>query len=673
MFIASGTIELGLSIAASLIKLGGRIDRIMAGQTATRSPLTLPVGVRFERPTVIQITRWLQEFLESAPTGLSDSERNTLSQTLASSGLDEITLMPFMEQFLPDKLFFRFSSIDEEMRNFLIVLSEQGIDLGLEPEETAKIVYYLGPGADLRDQSLPWQIGMAVFGTLAEFALQNQQALLRNEETRKIIAKVLERLVAADFFAVASGRALAQHILKATLNGVVDARDIVDGDNPWLESVLQALADARAAQPAQMQDEYILGLIYGRGYKGFIAELVEQGAEIFGSEESESYQRVLAEVLSEASNKIRDLPEGNDFKYFFDNHWADLARAGLRSVAQQGPLLLDGTQPILKEALTGAVSALAESKGRSLFTQEILINATEAAILAVAAKPELFGTGKVNDWMKDFYGAFGKMVRETGIQGVINPVGLQRILLSAIDTLADFPELIIDQPGLPQDIIRNLLKKIGSVNRMDAESLGTAVVDSVLMAIAENPALIISDTGVIESAFAEVAGDFAANIASKVRTRSISKLQGADLITAGTAAIAANPQLFSGLESQLSTLLVDQVLKVTAEDPYKLIAGAALVSLTEAVLSLIATRGVALLDGSNASALAERIGVVIKSVLEMAVKELGRQVDLRTIPMVVSGILYAWAYGELDSVDPEDVVFQKLFTQLAAQHSRFAA
>ena len=235
MFIASGTIELGLSIATSLIKLGGRLDRIMAGQAATRSPLTLPSGVRFDEPTVSQMTKWLKEFLESTPPGLSDSEHNKLSQTLASSRRDRITLIPFMEQYLPDKLFFRFSSINDEMKIFLNALSEQGIDLGLKPEEIANIVYYLGPGADLREQSLPWQIGMAVFGTLAEFALQNQQTLIRDEETRKIIAKILERLVTADLFTIASGRVLAQYILKATLNGVVDARDIVDGDNPWLE------------------------------------------------------------------------------------------------------------------------------------------------------------------------------------------------------------------------------------------------------------------------------------------------------------------------------------------------------------------------------------------------------------------------------------------------------
>ncbi len=673
MFIASGTVELGLSIATSLIKLGGRLDRIMAGQAATRSPLTLPLGVRFERPSVIQMTRWLQEFLETEPSGLSGSERNRISQTLASSGLDENTLMPFMEQYLPDKLFFKFSSINDEMRFFLMALSEQGIDLGFEPEETSKIVYYLGPGADLREQSLPWQIGMAVFGTLAEFALKNQQTLIRDEETRKIIAKILERLVAADLFTITSGRVLAQHILKATLNGVVDARDIVDGDNPWLESILQALADARAAQPTDMQDEYILGLVRGKGYKGFIAELVEEGAEFLGSEESENYQKVLAEVLAEGSNKIRDLPEGDDFKSFFDDHWADLARAGLRSVAQQGPALLEGTQPILQEALIGAVGALAESKGRNLFTQETLINATEAAILAVAAKPELFGTGKVNDWMKDFYGAFARILQETGIQGVVNPAGVQRILLRAIDTLADYPELIIDQPGLPQDLVKNMLKKIVGVNRLDAESLGTAVVDGALTAIAENPTLIIGGDGELESAFADAVGDFAANIASKVRVRSISKIQGVDLITAATEAIAANPHLFIKLESQLSSLIVDQVLKITAEDPNKLVSGAALVSLTEAVFRVIATRGTGLLAGGSGSALAERIGVVIQSALESSAKELGRQIDLPAIPLVVSGIVDAWARGELESIDPEDAVFQELFAQLADQHTRLAA
>jgi hypothetical protein len=275
--------------------------------------------------------------------------------------------------------------------------------------------------------------------------------------------------------------------------------------------------------------------------------------------------------------------------------------------------------------------------------------------------------------MKDFYGAFAGMVQDTGIQGVINPAGLQRILISAIDQLADYPDLIIDQPGLPQELVKNMLKKVGKVNRLDAESLGTAVVDGALTAIAENPTLLIDGGGELECAFADVAGDFAANIASKVCERSISNIQGVHLIAAGTEAIAANPQLFTVLESQLSGLIVEQILKITAEDSNNLIAGASLVSLTEAVLRVTAARGTGLLAGGSAPALADRIGAVIQSALERSAKELGRQIDLPSIPLVVSEIVDAWARGELESIDPDDALFKELFTQLAERHTRLAA
>lgn len=669
-------IELGLSITLTLVKLGGRIDRIMAGEAASRSPLAFPAEVSVEPPPVADMTDLLSGFLvreeDNPEATLSAADRAAITQAIEDPDRVEATLLPVMERFIPEEIRFQVIDHDNWARGALEVLREEGFAPMESEQATVELLYYLGPGADRREQSLPWQIGMAVFAALAEFALQNQERFVREEGTRKLIGAVLQRLATPDLLEVADGRALIRHVLKATLNGAVDVHEAIDGDNPLLEAVFEALADAREAQPEDQRNDYLIGLVRGKGYKAFIAELIEEGAERLGEAEAPAYRRVIADVLQEASNKVQALPSGAGFADFFDDHWADLARAGLRSLEKHGPIILDDTTPILREVLLAAVGSLAETPGRTLLTSDALISATEAAIAAVAAKPELLGSGELGSWARVFYGSFADIVADSGLRRTFSAAGVTRIAQGAAGRLADQPQLLIQDAGLSQAIVGGILKKLAGAPSIGLETLAMAAIDGALTAVSENPALLKRDDGEA-MIFAEVAADIAGRIAARVRDRSLTEIQGADILDAAIGAIASNAALFTELQSGLANLVIDQVLEAARRDEKNLLTATAVVSLIDSVLQVVAQRGLPLLGDDSAAALAVRINAVVAVGLDTAGQELGRQLDLPAVPLVVAALVDAWARGEAADLDRDDPAFQALFAQLADQATRPAA
>lgn len=677
MTLPAATVNIGLSLASALVKLGGRLDQIVAGQAATRSPLAFPNAVQIRPPSVGDMTDILSQYV-AEQQGMPVAEREVtaedldlIEQAIANPNRVEATLVPVMEDFVPDRLKFEIKDDAAWAATALTAFGEEGL-APLDSEQAGiELLYFLGPGADRREQGLPWQIGTTVFGTLAEFTVQNQQTLIRDEASRALISTLLTRLATRELLAIADGRMLVRHVLKATLNAVVDVREDIDQDNPWLEALFDALADARAAQPEAERNDYLVGLLSGRGYKAFVTELIEEGAEQLGDEEAPAYHKVLAEVLKEAATRARAAPDTANVELFFQEHWTDLARAGLKSVEVHGPVLLEGTAPLLKESLIAAVGALAETNQRRLFTSESLILATEAAIAAVAARPELFGDEQGAAWMKTFYGGFAAIVADAGLRKTFSGQGISRIAQEIAGRLAEQPQLLFEDPGLAQELAAQILKKIADSPSLSSEMLATAAIDAALSAVADNPHLLKKGDAQ-PTTFAQVIAAIAGPVAELVREQTLSGIRGADLLETVIRAVASNPELYTEIQPELARLIVARIVEAAAEDRMNLLTGDAVVALVDTVLTVIAQRGRALLVGGSAAVLADRITVVIKAGLEAAGKELGRQLDRPAVVLVVGLLVEAWARGEVEDVRIDDAGFQLLFSQLADRATRSA-
>ncbi len=83
-------------------------------------------------------------------------------------------------------------------------------------------------------------------------------------------------------------------------------------------------------------------------------------------------------------------------------------------------------------------------------------------------------------------------------------------------------------------------------------------------------------------------------------------------------------------------------------------------------MGTVARYGRTLIEDGSPHQLADRLTHVISAGLIRAKEELGRNLDIPSLPMVLSGLVAAVARGELDAVDPEDAIFKQLVADLAA-------
>ncbi len=513
------TVELGISIAKGVIKLGGRIDVALAEEAANRRPVPMPFAISVLPPSMRFMKETLTNVAERDPA-LEESERNRIRQALEGQP-SQADLIELMEDFAPDKLEFDFDDPNERTAAVVNALLEAG--LADDREGALKLAFYLGPGADNREQKLEWKIGMAVVSALAEFALDNQDRFVREKVPREVLAAVLQRFATPELLDVASGQQLIRFAVRATLNGLVDTRGLVDGDNPWLGSLLDALADARAAVKAAALEEgqtaeeaeaaannYLIGLFGGKGYKPLISELLEEGVTRLDADEGEHLRLVMADVLAAAKTQI---DQRDHLKGFFQDNWPNLVRAGLSSFQEHGPDLLKirDDKPLLSEILQAAVGSLAETQGQEFLSADALVGATEAAIAAVAAKPELLGD---NEWLKITYGGFAFVVGDRGLRGAFSEKGLEAFARNTAERLAKSPELLVKKPGLPREVVGTILTKIAGAETFGLEDLALAAVDGALTAMADNPALVAETAG---ERYGPAVADLAGALAERVR------------------------------------------------------------------------------------------------------------------------------------------------------------
>jgi len=656
------TATLAISVARGLIKLGGRLDVLLAEKAATTNPITLPMPDVTAGPDVLtmigefkqaiapdseQLPNFTNPDVKKLKQAFQDAESpdNTVRERVSAD------IKNLYQKYYPEKAIAPIISPDSD---YIQDLQNYFPSLDFQDKDTRLAAFYIQAGRDDREIRYAGRIALLVVDVLAEFGAENTSLFLRDPRAQTIASSILTRFSKPDLEAFDQWSPLLRHVLSATLNGLLDARKVYEGDDPWLLALLDAVQNARK----EVGDDFLIGLFRGKGCRVLIGSSLIEASERLGNEGAKEYQKVIVGVFKKAAELVT--ANEKDFGQFFKDHWGDLFAAGLSSLAKHGPGILKGTNPLLSDTLLAIVGQLAKTDQASLLTSETLVQLVDAAIGAIATNPELI-TGGVNEpWLKDLIGSLLDVASDSGIRKTFSKEGIETVFLTATGVIADYPELIAHDGNLLQKIIGGTLSQIAGIDQISAKSIANAAVGGSLRAIADNP-------GLLNTKYSDLIADFAGQVSGLVKDKSISGVQAGNLISTAADSMITYPILFDQLDAKVSGAILQAVTTATKDSGSKLIGGSMIVSLVGALFEVVAQHGKNLIGSEPITALADKLTKVIAASIARAEVELGRQMSLNALPIVTKKLVSALARKELGTIDPNDPDFKRLFGQFATQ------
>ncbi len=652
---------LAISIAKGIIKLAGRIDRLTAEKEAVTGALYVPMppesGVADVDLALPRLRDYLEQTKNDNPDPLGD-DRARLKALLAKNPVPG-DWIGFFEKLFPEQAHPPAINPDAE---YLKALKQWVPSVNWDDKANAdicKAAFYTAAGRDQRGLGYGARLGLLVADVVAEFGAENTSLFIRDKNAQTIVQSVLQRFSKPDLDDFEDWSPLLRHVLSSTLNGLLDARVVVEGHAQWADALLEALA--RARDDADSPDDYLVGLLRGQGYSLLIGEGLQLAGEQLASEHAGVFRDIVATFLTDAAPLVK--ANKNDFGTFFKDHWGDLVRGGINAVAKHGPQLLAGQSPLLSETLLAVMNQLAATPSTAYFSSDTVLHLAEAAIGAVARKPDLLDGAVGEKWLRLLISSVASTINDTGLRAVFGRDGMERIFKDALATFAQHPELIIADAGLAQDVVGSVLAAVAKSDGMEAWPLANAAVGGALQALAKHPEL----TG---TNFGPYVAELAGLLAQQVKDHGLAALQAADLMDAAIEAMLRNAQLFAALEKNVATAVLQAVL--TAADQgqgtagqIKLLAGATLVEVAGDVLAAVARYGAGFVENNSVKLLGDRVAEVLTAGLERAAKEMGRRMDHSALPAVLAALVRKLLRGELADLDPESENFKKLFSEIA--------
>lgn len=661
--LSPGTASLVVGVTRGLVKLGERADLLLAEKEATGAALALPMP----KVTFPQIDRGtkreaLQAYLGTSAGRQPDplqAERKAIEELLAQADARPDDLDAVYARLFPEQAVTLDIDPDGE---FLRELRKRFPTLDLMDEDTRKACFYCAAGRDTRALGYPARLAFLVVDVLAELAAENTGLFVRDEGARQIVASVLERFAEPQLETYTAWSPLLRHTLGATLEGLLANRAALADAKPWLDAVLDALALAR--EKAENGEDFVTGLVRGKGYRTLLASGLLVAGERLAADSAQPYQQIVADVLRAAAPHVTR--GSQSFATFFQDSWGDLLRAGLVSVERFGPTLLAGERPIVREATLALVSELARTPTASLFSGETLFGITSAVIGTIATQPQLLDAGMRDAWVQDLVGALAKTASNRGLQQSLTREGLRDAFRTAAEVLGRHPELLSEQPAERIALIGTVLESVAAAGAVDARALANGALAAVLTRIGEQPQLF-------RTRYPDVVAALAGEIAALAATGALTRAQAADLIDAAAAAVMRNPDLFARYEGRVATAVVNGVLRGAKGSRLGLLGGAVLVETLGAVLRIVALRGRDLVESTAEPVFVSRVADTVAAGLARSEQELGRQLDTSALPLVLAGLVAAVARGEIMTVDATDAKFQEVFATLAAAATAAAA
>ncbi len=651
--ILPGNASLILSAVQQLIKLGGRIDALLASKTAVQADLVLGMP---------------KLKLANLSTQVALAKKTLLATTGHQPdpfGADRIALQQQVNQPQPDALFDTlFAKYFPDAANGLLIspdaaylaqLQEAFPGLNWKDPGVRLAAFALASGTDDQQVSYNARIALAVADTVLEFGAENTALFVRDEKLRGLTQLVLERFAAPEWDKFTSWNPILQTALKATLNAALDIGEELPAENPWLAGVLDALIQSRAA--AAKPDDYLMGLVHGDGFRSLLSKGLLIASDKLDDAQSDNFRLIAADILKAAAPLVED-PANPNFRAFFNDHWGDLLRAGLSSVDQHGDALLSGANPLVRDALKAIVRQLATTPDPGFLTSETLYKITDIAICIVADNPGEIPGLENKPWLKEFIAAAAQTAKQLTVKKLFTTAAAEALVLDAVGVLAQHPDLIVKQQGLPLTLATDVLTAVAQLKRLDARLIGEAALRAALGAVGSDPSLTAGKFG---PAIIAVTG----KLAELVGQGKFTAAQAAELAAAAINATARNPQLFAGLQKDIASLVIATVQEAMPDNPATPWMKRLLVPIIrESFLSVARSGGPAAANQPVAQFKALLTGVVSGG-LKLAADELGRSVDLDGIPPVLGGLITRALRGDLKNFTPSSADFAAAFTALA--------
>jgi hypothetical protein len=654
--ISTESAALAIAVAKGIIKLAGRMDRLMAEKGAVQGDLVIPMPPESEGPDREtrneQLRKYLKDTADDVPDPLG-TDRQHLRDLLAKDPVpDESDL--FFTRLFPEQDSPAVTSPDAAyvaaLRRYLPTANWDE----KTNQDMLKAAFYIATGRDERGLGYSARVGLLVADVLAEFGAENTALFVRDSNAQGILQSVLENFAKPDLEGFEDWSPFLRHALGATLNGLLDSRAVLAGHAKWAEALLGALALARAG--STNPDNYLVGLLNGSGYSLLIGEGLKLAGQQLSEGQTSVFKDMAADFLIEAAPLVQANKQG--FGDFFKDHWGDMLRGGLSAAAKHSPALLEGKSPLAQQTLLAVMNKLATVPGTDYFTADTAFHLAEAALGSVASDPSLL-KGNVGDaWLRELIKSVAGTLSDSGLRESFSNAGLERIFAHALETFAQHPELIIKQPGLAQDVVAGVLTEVSLSGSLAVESLAEAAVNGALEVLVQHPDLL-------DTKFGPYLGEVAGLLSKAVADKGLTSLQAADLVSVGAEAMARNPELFAKLKDNLSVSVLNAVLQATDKSQLKLVAGDTLIEVAHEVLGAVACNGASLAESKGVDNLGATIEEALAASLTLAEKELGRQIDRSAVPSVLGGVVQNVLRGELTDLDPKSKNFQKLFETLA--------
>lgn len=641
-----------LSAVQQLVKLGNRIDTLIATRTAVQADLVLNMP-RLRLDNLALQTDMVRHALDDTRNQQPDpfgADRAAFEALLGAPGGPDATFDPLFKKYFPDQ----FTTLISPDGAYLTSLQAAFPTLDWTQPGTRIAALALAAGSDPKQISYNARIAFAVADTLLEFGSQNTALFVGDKKLQGIVQSVLEHFAQPDWAGFTTWNPLLQTALKTTLNAAFDVAEKLPDDNPWLQGTLDALAQARA--DAANPDDYLLGLLQGEGVPLLFSKGLLIAGEKLGSASTSSYKQVVADVLKEAAPILKDATNPN-LAQFFKDHWADLLRAGLTSIDKHGDTLINTTTPLLSSVLKGMVKQLAATPGAQFLSGDTVYQLTDAAISAVVANSGQLTTLTSQPWA-DFLTAVAKSAQQLTAKNLFTTEAADAILRDAIGVVGKYPSLIVSGKGLPATLIGSIFTAVAALPNLSARTVGETALRTALTTVAADPNLATT-------AFGPVVTAVATQLAADVGTGKITADQAAGLASVAIAAVARNPQIYAGAKNDIAGAVVTAVQKVFP-------AGAQwtarmLVQAADQALLAVGRNGAAKVKTSTAAQLTDFVTTILDAGLKTAINELGNSTDLDGIPPVLGGLIGQVLQGKLTAVDPTDPAFIAAFQALAAK------
>lgn len=656
--ILPGNATLILSVARQLIRLGGRIDNLLAEKTAVQSTLVLAMpAVRIDnivaQKKLVAATLAATATLQPDPFG---ADRAILTVELAKSPVgpdfDRLFAAYFPDAASPQLV--------EPDAIFLAKLQRACPGPDWKDPAVRLAAFALAAGTDNRELTYSARIALSVADTLLEFGAENTALFVRDEKLRGALEAILQRFAEPDWDRFENWHPLLQAALRATLNAALDAGENITPENPWLHGVLDALVAAR--QDAANPNDFVLGLVRGEGFTSLLAHGLLTASHRLADDHADAFALVAADVLKKGSALVTAGGRPG-FRTFFNDHWGDLLRAGLASVEAHGDQLLAGANPLLGASLQAITHQLAQTADADFLTHDTLFHLADAAIAVVAANPGEVPGLENKPWLRDFIAAAAGTAKQLTTRRLFTRESAEALMLDAIRVLAQHPDLIVKQRGLTLTLATDVLGAVAALPRLGDQRL---IINTVLRAACD---AVGRDASLASGRFGPAITAVTGQLATFVGTGKFTAAQAAELTAAAIEATARNPQVFAELQKDIAGAVIAAVRETLPNTPVTPWAGRMIVTLTRDALLAVARAGGPVATNQPVAQFKKLLTDVLTGGVQLAQDQLGGSVDLDGIPAVLAGLLERALRDELKNFAPAAPDFIAAFKALAASTS----